>query len=385
MSQEKIDCDNERIELEIDLENRLESMDDNFESYGTIHSINQWSYKNENPMVVDMSLTGPDNSPEHGPVHSSRQYNVKKSKCYRKKSFPWFIITLSAVIALIGIYLILIGSIPSHTEYNKIDSIEYTVIKTNEKYCSSYDTCFWSCCLPQKNESMCPKISSSLFDILNSFNNDSHFFCERRGPNIGTKCGSKTNSTKMNTIQCCQGGPCQEEKPYWKTQCTYKLSGSRNTNIIVALNHLFLNENEARNSFLCSTGIYTIDNRTVTQFPVYLPTKGYEFKINSPINFSNCPYESSTVQKDCVFTTEILFDQIIVYSMNSWKFYNNYLKSLQYYLFGGSLMVIISLLLLPTVFLIKNECKNKHFLRYSTYKIVPVLQINNKNCKTITK
>ncbi len=398
------------------------SREDHFQSHGTIHSINQWSFskslnsskslatkKTYSPTISPIPSLSKIKSQESFSIYTdesqrkkntmssddvsldinSQEQNSIKSTIKSKFSFLWFLFALViAAIILVGICLIIGSTFFKHAEYNKIESIEYIATKINTKYCSKYDSCYWSCCtlfksreqqiVPLKNESYCPETSSSLSEIIAQ--NDNSSYCERtvqptkQTTNIiGKKCGFHMNNiSRLNVIQCCQGGPCQEEKNYWKIKCVYTLSGNMGKTFVnISLDHLFFGKKSAINSFVCSTGANTINNKTNTFISMYFPIKGHEFKVAPSKNFSNCRFESPT--PTCIYSTDKIFDENEIYSMNSRIYYDNYLESLKNYLVGGILLVVFGLMspiIIMIIIMIKYKCIHEYIFCGSVYKVV---------------
>lgn len=400
---------NSVVSLETDSDNSSEQQN-NIKSYDTVYSFNRpakkISYTPSESLSLSLSLSSLSQEQQdleqeqqeleqgHKIIKSqvttdaytddkiSPQQKQKKSQCCLDPLIPMVGFPVITIFAGIGFFLVLSGVFYKHGEYNKIEAVNYITFKTDEKYCSNYDKCYWLCCGPLKNNSSCPEIASLWPDIDNSS------YCERKikTTNVqGTACGSyplgsNDNNTESNIFQCCQGGPCQEEKNYWKIKCIYTLSGTKGTvNVNVSFDHLFLNEKSARDSFVCATNTNLIRNETISQLPVYFPTSGYEFNIRPTDDFVNCLYESSS----CIYVTNIIFNQTITYSINSSIFYKEYSKTQQSYVTAGVILIMIGCVLTLIIYLIHKTCLHKewlykHIFRSSAYKVVPVIQTQKK-------
>lgn len=373
------DCENES-------DHNVASKENHFKSYDTIHSINQWpsmAVKKPYTLAESQSLVSELKSQGSQSQRSEETHELEESKKICRTltltsestvtltrsalCIFVFILSISVVIICIGINLILIGTIHQHGKYNKIESIEYMVTEISTKYCSNYDECYWSCCFPPFKNYYCPKINEYI---------DNLSYCKRTTytDNIGKRCGlTDVNGTTTKTytrrefVQCCQGGPCLDEKNYWKTKCIYKLVGDDITYVNVSLNHLFFDKITATNSFQCMDTMNS---------PVYFPTIGYEFLITPSNDFLNCSYESSK----CKFMTDKIFDRNQVYSTDSMIFYNQHIDTLRKYIIGGILLMLGGIIIcIGICFKFRNSimCSKCHVCP-KLYKTVPIVRNNIK-------
>lgn len=123
----------------------------------------------------------------------------------------------------------------------------------------------------------------------------------------------------------------------------YKLSGKHDkTHIRVSVDYLFPTKEIAIKSFICT---HEKNNGTNELMPLYYPTKGYNFTISLPENISLCPYYPSA----CYYKNYIIFDSMVVYGIDSKKFFDahEYIRNVQ--LIVGICVLIIGICIIPII------------------------------------